>query len=59
MDPTSLRPIGETGLSVSAMGLGAAQVGGLFRPMPEAEGRGIVEEAIQAGLHPDAPTPPD
>lgn len=50
MDPTSLRPIGDTGLSVSAMGLGAAQVGGLFRPMPEAEGRAIVEEAIQAGL---------
>ncbi len=50
MDPTSLRPLGETGLRVSVMGLGAAQVGGLFRPMPEAEGRAIVEGAVQAGL---------
>ena len=39
MTPLPLRPLGRTGLRVTALGLGGAPLGNLFRPVAEADAR--------------------
>jgi len=44
------REIRRAGLSVSVLGLGAASVGNLYRPVADAEARATLETALDAGL---------
>jgi D-threo-aldose 1-dehydrogenase len=48
--PIPLRPLGRTGLRVTALGFGGAPLGNLFRPIPEADAVGAVAEAYAAGV---------
>lgn len=50
MKITDLRPIPRAGLSLTALGLGCAQLGGLYRPTSTAEAAGVVEAAWNAGI---------
>ncbi|MBD3765084.1 MAG: aldo/keto reductase [Rhodobacterales bacterium] len=47
---TDLRPLGRTGLTVTALGMGTAPLGGQFTPVPEAQAREVLDAAWQAGL---------
>jgi L-galactose dehydrogenase/L-glyceraldehyde 3-phosphate reductase len=44
------RPLGQTGLMVSALGFGCGSIGGLFVRGDEAEQRRAFEEAVAAGI---------
>lgn len=45
------RPVGRTGLRVSAIGLGTATLGGnIGSPIPDEEARGMVTDALDAGI---------
>lgn len=48
--PLSRRQIGRTGLSVTSLGLGAAPLGNLYRPVTAAQAMETVEAALRAGL---------
>ena len=43
-------PLGRSGVAVSRVGLGTAPLGGLFRPVPEADAVATLERAWQAGI---------
>ncbi len=45
-----LRPLGHTGLSVTALGFGTAPLGNLFRPVPDATVRETLAAAQNAGF---------
>lgn len=45
------RTLGETGLSVSALGFGASPLGGSFGPIDEAEGIRAVHAAVDLGVN--------
>lgn len=44
------RPIGQTGLSVPELGFGAAALGNLYHPVPDADARAALDAALAAGL---------
>lgn len=43
-------PLGSTGLTVSALGLGASALGGVFGPVAEADAMATVHAALEAGI---------
>src|SRR5437763_17112478 len=45
------RPLGNTGLQVSALGYGASPLGSVFRPIDEAEGIRTVHLALDLGIN--------
>ena len=45
------RPLGKTGLCVSALGYGASPLGSVFRPIDEAEGIRTVHRALDLGVN--------
>jgi D-threo-aldose 1-dehydrogenase len=49
-DPREVRPIGRTGLTATALGLGSASLGGLYHAVPEAEAIGVVARAWELGI---------
>ncbi|MGI3902671.1 MAG: aldo/keto reductase [Janthinobacterium lividum] len=50
MKASEMRRVPRTGTTVSALGLGTAQMGGLFQPMPLAESFEILQAAWDAGI---------
>ncbi len=50
MDPTTRRRLGRTALEVSALGFGAAPIGGFRATIPEVEARTIVDTAWNEGV---------
>lgn len=50
MRATERRPLGRTGLEVSALGLGTAPLGNLFAPVPDDEAAATVRRAVRIGL---------
>ncbi|MGC5224551.1 aldo/keto reductase [Micromonospora sp. DT81.3] len=44
------RPLGRTGLTVSAVSLGTGSLGEMFGPLDEADAIGLVHEAIDSGI---------
>lgn len=48
LDP---RPLGRTHMTVTAMSLGGAGLGGIFGPVGDAEGVGAVEKALELGMN--------
>jgi len=46
-----LRPLGRTGLQVSSVGFGGSPIGGVFRPVTEAEANATVRAALDAGIN--------
>lgn len=50
MDPGARRGLGRSGIYLSAIGLGGAPMGNLFRPVAEADARAAVDAAWDAGL---------
>lgn len=50
MLPSDLRAFGRTGLTLTAMGLGTAPMGNLFREMDEATSAALFDTAWQAGI---------
>jgi D-threo-aldose 1-dehydrogenase len=47
---TTRRDIGETGLAVTALGLGTAPLGGLYTPIPTAQAIEVLDAAWGAGI---------
>lgn len=45
------RPLGRTGLTVSAVGFGGSSIGGVFRPVSQAEADTTVRTALEAGIN--------
>jgi L-galactose dehydrogenase len=45
------RPLGRTGLEISALSLGASSLGSVFRPVDEAEGIRTVHTAVDLGIN--------
>lgn len=45
------RPLGETGLDVSALGLGAAALGNLYAPVSDDDAKRTVEAALDGGVN--------
>jgi D-threo-aldose 1-dehydrogenase len=50
MDPTELGHLSRSALSLTKLGLGCAQLGGLYRPMPGADALALVDAAWDLGL---------
>jgi D-threo-aldose 1-dehydrogenase len=50
LDATTLRPLGRTGLSVTALGLGTAPLGGLYAPLPRSQAFDLLECAWEQGI---------
>lgn len=50
LDATSLRPLGKTGLSVTALGLGTAPLGGLYAPLSAPQALDLLECAWEQGI---------
>jgi L-galactose dehydrogenase len=46
-----LRPLGRTGLQVSLVGFGGSPIGGVFRPVTQAEADATVRTALDAGIN--------
>ena len=51
MDPTSRRPLGRNKLSVTALGFGAAPIGGFRATIPEIQAIETVAAAQQGGVN--------
>jgi D-threo-aldose 1-dehydrogenase len=49
-EPTERVPIGATGVEVTRLGLGAAPIGGLFRPVADADAIAVVTRAWEQGI---------
>lgn len=47
---TTLRPLGNTGLSVTALGIGTAPLGGLYADVPAAQAVDMLTTALDLGL---------
>ncbi|MGR3822262.1 MAG: aldo/keto reductase [Salipiger marinus] len=47
---TTLRPVSDTGLEVTALGLGSAPLGGLYGDVPRTEALAVIEAAWDRGL---------
>ncbi|MEQ6901853.1 aldo/keto reductase [Nocardioides sp. YIM 152588] len=45
------RPLGRTGVEVSAVSLGTGSLGEMFGPLPEADALSLVDEALDAGIN--------
>ena len=45
------RPLGRTGLQVSLVGFGGSPLGGVFRPVSQAEASATVRAALEAGIN--------
>ncbi len=45
------RPLGKTGLNVSALSFGASALGGVFRPVDESEAVQAVQTALDLGIN--------
>lgn len=50
MSQLAFRPLGRTGLRVTALGLGLAPIGNLYKPMSDADARDIIDTAITLGV---------
>ncbi|TWI69737.1 D-threo-aldose 1-dehydrogenase [Pseudoduganella lurida] len=50
MESIGTRSLAQRGLSMGCMGLGCAQLGGLYQPMAEEEARAIVDTAWSLGI---------
>ncbi len=50
MDPAKKRKFGRVALDVTLMGYGAAPIGNIFRPIPEAEAAAMIDAAWDAGV---------
>jgi D-threo-aldose 1-dehydrogenase len=50
IDPTERRSIGRTGLVATALGLGSASLGGLFRSVPEVDALATIARAWDLGV---------
>ena len=50
MNALARRPLGDTGLEVTALGFGGATIGGFGKAIPEETASGTVREACRAGL---------
>ena len=48
--PLELRPLGRTGLKVTALGLGCAPLGDLFQKLTEQQADGVIQEALSQGI---------
>ena len=49
-DPTERVPLGDTGLALTRLGLGAASIGGLFTPVDDEEALATIDRAWQLGV---------
>jgi D-threo-aldose 1-dehydrogenase len=49
-EPLATRTIGQTSVSVTALGLGAAPLGNLYRPVSDAAARETLDAAIELGI---------
>jgi len=50
-DPLELRPLAKTAMTVTAVGLGGAGLGGIFGPVGDADGVAAVEQALELGIN--------
>lgn len=50
VNPVQRRPVGHTTVEVTAVGFGAAPLGGLYAAVDDAEARAAVAAALQAGI---------
>lgn len=51
LDPFDRRALGRSGLEVTALGVGSAQLGELYRTMPNSQATGMIETAATAGVN--------
>ena len=51
MDPLKTRLLGRTGLEVTQLGFGGAQLGEYDRRIPEAKAQGTIGAAYEAGIN--------
>jgi len=51
MNPLEKKPIGQTGLQVTRLGLGGAPLGGLFRDVAEAVATETIQRALALGIN--------
>jgi len=49
-DPTELAPLGRTGLRVTRLGFGTAEIGGLFRAVDEEDAQATLKRAWELGI---------
>ncbi|MDQ2965017.1 MAG: aldo/keto reductase [Chloroflexota bacterium] len=49
-EPTERSTIGATGVAVTRLGFGSASIGGLFRPVADADAQAVVGEAWRLGI---------
>lgn len=45
------RPFGNTGMEVTLLGLGTAEIGGLFHEVPEAQAQHLLNQALDLGIN--------
>ncbi len=50
IDATTRRKVGETGLELTALGIGTAPLGGLYADVPMDQALGVLEAAWEAGI---------
>lgn len=50
-DRMRTRPFGRTGISASVVGFGGSSIGGVFRPVSQAEADATVRAALEAGIN--------
>src|SRR3954469_4803664 len=58
VDPFERVGIGRSGLATTRLGLGGASIGGLFRPVDDADAVALVDHAWSIGVGPAAVRPP-
>ena len=49
-DPGERVPMGDTGVSVTRLGFGAASIAGLYRPVEDADARKVIDRAWNLGI---------
>ena len=49
-EPYEMVPIGQTGLRVTRLGFGCAEIGGLYRPVEEGDALALLEQAWELGI---------